>query len=139
MFDRPVLGLFYRGIMMGYQDLKFTCQKCGAGALSYVKYAKCITPVSLMENSDIEYGQSIIDEDDSLATLNGFVCKSCGTIIEHCGVRLEDEKQLIDYLAMEPFDRLHQQQEYLELVDAQVYAQEQAENEQLCDHEITGD
>jgi len=115
---------------MCYKDLEFTCQQCGAKELSYQKYAKCITPVSLRKEGHMEYGQSTFDEDDYLATLNGFACRSCGTIIEHCGCRLETEKQLRNYLAIEPYDRLHQQQEYEELLDIQMYAQEQQEKEQ---------
>ena len=112
------------------KQLQFTCQKCGAHDLSYQKYAKCITPVSLQKNGHIEYGQSIIDEDDYLATLNGFACKSCGSLVEHCGVRMESERQLVDYLTMDPSDRQQQQQEYEELVDAQICAQEQKDKEQ---------
>ena len=88
---------------MSYKDLQFTCPKCGADKLSYQKYVKCVTPVSLQENGHIEYGQSIIDEDDCLAALNGFACRKCGVMIEHCGVRLQTEKELLDYLRMEPY------------------------------------
>ena len=84
------------------KDLQFTCRECGSDKLSYLKYVKCITPVSINKNGHIEYGQSIIDEDDYLATLNGFACKSCGSLIEHCGVRMESERQLVDYLTMDP-------------------------------------
>ena len=111
------------------ESLQFTCQHCRANELSYHQYAKCIMPAKL-QNGRIEYRQSIVDEDDSLATLNGFACRSCGRMIEHCGVRLQTEKELLDYLRMEPFDRLHQQQEYQELLDAQIHAQEQKEKEQ---------
>lgn len=117
-------------------ELQFTCLKCSAHELSYQKYSKCTAPVSLQANGHIEYGQFILDEDDCLAALNGFACGSCGTLIEHCGIRLETEGQLIDYLTMEPFDRLHQQQDYQELIAAQIYAQEQQEQE-LFNQEIT--
>ena len=124
--------------MCNNENLEFTCQKCGADKLSYQKYVKCTTPVSLLENSNVEYGQSIIDEDDYLATLNGFACKSCGGFIKHCGVRMESERQLVDYLTMDPSGRKQQQQEYEELIEAQIYAQEQKDKEQaLCDLEIT--
>ena len=53
-------------------------------------------------------------------------------------MRMETEKQLIDYLTMEPFDRQRQQQEHEELVEAQIFAQEHEEKEQaLSDQEIT--
>lgn len=115
--------------MSSIENVRFTCQKCGADKLSYQKYAKCKTPVLLQENGHIEYGQSVIDEDDYLATLNGFSCSACETLIEHCGVRVETEKELLDYLSMEPFDRQHQQQEYDEILGAQISAQEQKEKE----------
>jgi len=62
--------------------------------------------------------------------LNGFVCGSCGSLVEHCGIRMETEKQLIDYLTMDPDLREKEQAEYDELLDAQVSAQEQKEKEQ---------
>ncbi len=50
---------------------------------------------------------------------------------------METEQQLIDYLTMDPSDRQQQQQEYDELLDAQICAQEQKDKEQaLCDLEI---
>ena len=111
--------------MVTINEIKFECRQCGGNELGYLKYVKCTTPVLLKENGHVEYNQAIINEDDYLATLNGFACKTCGSLIEHCGVRLETEKQLIDYLTMEPFDRQHQQQEHEELVEAQMFAQEQ--------------
>lgn len=115
--------------MSSNKSVKFECRECGGGELGYQKYVKCITPVMIKDDNNLEYGQSIIDEDDYLATLNGFSCSACKTLIEHCGVRVETERQLIGYLSMEPFDRQHQQQEYEELLDAQIYAQEQKEKE----------
>ena len=114
---------------MDYKDLKFECRKCGSHELGHQKYVKCVMPVSVKEDGLMEYGPSEIDEDDYLAPLSGFACKSCGRLIEHSGVRLETEKQLIDYLAMEPFSRQRQQQQHQELIDAQIYAQEQKEKE----------
>jgi hypothetical protein len=111
-------------------ELQFTCQKCGDHELSYQKYAKCLTPVTVKNNNNLEYSQSMIDEDDYLAIQNGFACRSCGSLIEHCGVRMETEKQLIDYLTMEPFGRQRQQQEYEELMIAESDEQEQKEKEQ---------
>ena len=116
--------------MSVFKDLKFECRKCGSHELGHQKYVKCVTPVSVREDGPMEYGPSEIDEDDYLAPLSGFACKSCGRLIEHCGIRLETEKQLIDYLTMEPFDRQHQQQEYAEILDAQMYAQELMEKQQ---------
>ncbi|MBW8017947.1 MAG: hypothetical protein FVQ82_17390 [Planctomycetes bacterium] len=115
--------------MSNKKELQFTCQKCGGKELGYQKFVKCLVPVTIKDDNNMEYGLSIIHEDDYLAILNSFACGSCGSIIEHCGIRMETEKQLIDYLTMEPFDRLHQQQDHQELIDAQIDAQEQKEKE----------
>ncbi len=105
---------------------KFECRSCGSPELGYQKYVKFMTPVTLQENGNVEYGISQYDEDDYLAILNGFICTSCGSLVKHCGVRMETERQLVDYLTMDPQVRQQQQSEYDELVDAQSYEQEQA-------------
>ncbi len=101
------------------KELQFECRECGAHELGYQKYAKCIAPVSLQENGHMEYGISQYDEDDYMAILNGFACRSCGSLVEHCGFRMETEKELSDYLSMDPDVRQQQQSEYDECVDAQ--------------------
>ncbi len=84
------------------KKLQFTCRECGAHELGYQKYAKCIAPVSLQENGNVEYGSSVVDEDDYLCGDEGFICLNCETPLEHLGYRRETEKQLIDYLTMAP-------------------------------------
>jgi F0F1-type ATP synthase epsilon subunit len=124
--------------MVTSNGIKFECRQCGGNELGYQKYAKCMTPVSLLENGHVEYNQSIIDEDDYLAILNGFACRSCGSLIEHCGLRIQTEKELIDYLSMDHDVRQQQQSEYEEHMSAQSDEQERKEIEQaLCDQEIT--
>ena len=112
------------------ENVKFTCRECGAHELGYQKYAKCISPVFLQENGNMEYGSSAIDEDDYLATLNGFACRSCGSLIKHCGCTMGTEKQLLDYFAMDPQIREQQQQEYEALMSDHAYDQERKEKEQ---------
>ncbi len=106
------------------KELQFTCHECGANDMRYHKYVKFMTPVSLQENGHMEYGISQYDEDDSLAILNGFACRVCGSLVEHCGFRMETERQLIDYLTMDPQVREQQQSEHDELVDAKSSEQE---------------
>ena len=115
--------------MSNKKELQFTCQKCGDHELGYQKYVKCVMPVTIKNDNNLEYDLSIIDEDDYLAILNSFACGACGSLVEHCGIRMETEKQLIDYLTMEPDLREKEQAEYQELIDAQIDAQEQKENE----------
>ncbi|MBW8016588.1 MAG: hypothetical protein FVQ82_10395 [Planctomycetes bacterium] len=115
--------------MLENKELQFTCQKCGDHKLSYRKYVKCVMPVTIKNDNSLEYGLSIIDEDDYLATLNSFACGACGSLVEHCGIRMETEKQFIYYLSMDSEVRNKEQSEYDELIDAQIYAQEQKEKE----------
>ena len=110
---------------MERENHEFECCKCESNELAYQKYVKCITPVSVQENSHIEYGLSIYDEDDYLAVSNGFCCADCGHLIEHCGIRMETEKALLDYLTMYPNLRDRQQSNYDEQLEAQIVAQEQ--------------
>ncbi|MFH1615756.1 MAG: hypothetical protein ABIG61_11835, partial [Planctomycetota bacterium] len=84
------------------KKIKFQCSECGSKNLGYKKFVKCITPVSLQENGQLEYKLSEIDEDDYLATSNGFVCMDCGSFIEHRGCKMETEQELLSYLTMNP-------------------------------------
>ena len=119
------------------EKLEFVCSKCGSNKLAYHKYVKCITPVKLQENNYLEYLPSKIDEDDSLATCNGFGCLNCGEFVEHCGFHMETERDLLDYFKMDPIFRDKQQQEYEEILCVQIEAQEQLEKEIYFEDEIT--
>jgi len=112
------------------ENVKFTCRECGAHELGYQKYAKCINPVSLQENGHMEYGISVIDEDDYLCADNCFICLNCKSFVEHCGFRKETEQQLRDYLSMNSDVRKKEEMEHGEYIDGQIYAQEQKEEEQ---------
>lgn len=78
--------------------INFACQHCGSEYLGYQKYVRCIYPVST-ENGEIEYGPSVIDEENYLAVSCGFMCMSCGRLVEHCGNTFETENDFIDYLS----------------------------------------
>jgi hypothetical protein len=89
----------------------FLCQHCGSTGLGYQKYVKCIIPISL-ENRDIEYGLSIVDEDNYLAVSCGFSCMSCGRLVEHCGRTFETERDLIAYLSAPEYQISEERQLY---------------------------
>ena len=95
---------------------KFKCQKCGSKNLGLQKYVRCVTPVGTQKDSHIEYGLSKFDENDYLATENGFICLNCNAFIEHCGCKMETEDDLINYLKLSPKDRDKQQQVYDDFV-----------------------
>jgi len=116
--------------MIEKEVVKFKCRECGGEELGYQKYVKCITPVSLQENNNIEYGQSKFDEDDYLISQNGFICMDCESDVEHCGYIIQLEKELLDYLTMDPVLRDKEQAEYDEQLIAQIDAQEEQKIEQ---------
>ncbi len=92
------------------KKLQFTCRECGTHELGYQKYTKCMTPVSLQGNGHTEYGSSVIDETDYLCDDEGFVCLNCQAPLEHAGYLIKTEKELIDYLTMDPQVREEKEQ-----------------------------
>lgn len=113
------------------KKVKFECCKCHCNELAYKKYVECITHVKLQESGDTEYGMSKYDEDDYLCADNGYICMNCEAFVEHCGCRFEIEKDLLDYLTMDPAVRTLEQQEYEESLKALV--DEQKDRESLAD------
>ena len=118
--------------MTDKNSIDFECLKCGGNKLVYQKYAKCLTPVSIPDNEHVKYGLSSFNEDDYLTVSTGFCCAGCNILIEHRGIRMETEKDLLDYLTMEPYLREHQKQEYDERLEAQIVAQDEQDAEQEC-------
>ena len=112
---------------MSKEKVEFKCKKCGSNKLGYQKYAKCITPVS-QENGNIKYSLSEINENDYLCVSNGFICMTCKSLVEYCGLRFETEKDLLDYFKMDPGLREQQQKEYEEQLSAMIDAQAEQEN-----------
>ncbi len=112
------------------KKFQFNCEKCRSNELGYQKYVKCVIPVSLQESGHMEYGLPNYDEDDYLATLNGFMCKACGSFVEHCGYKMVGEKEFKQYLTVDPEVRVKEQHDYEEVLCAQSNEQEQRENEQ---------
>lgn len=119
---------------MEKENCEFKCWKCGGNKLAYQKYIKSLTPVSLQENGQIEYGLSVYDEDDFLTASNGFVCVECRLMLEHCGVSLETEQAVLDYLTMDPYVGQRQQAEYDEQLEVQIEAQDEQNTERECHH-----
>lgn len=117
-------------------NLQFTCRKCGSHELGYHKYVKCITPVSIQETGQMEYGPSNCDEDDYICADNCFICQNCKAFVSHCGWKMETEKELIDYLNMDPKVREKEEKEHGEHISAVISAQEQ-ERQALLDAEIS--
>ena len=118
--------------MLENKNVEFTCRECGAHELGYQKYVKCVTPafLNVKENGHIEYGQSVIDEDDYLDTLKAFACRSCGRLIEHCDYRMETERELLNYFAMDPIVREKEEMEYKAFMSTPINVQDLKNKEQ---------
>ena len=114
---------------MNFENLVFKCSKCGSNKLAHQKYVKCITPVILPENSDLEYGLSKCNEDDYLCADNGYICMNCQKYVQHWGNKFETEKELLDYLTMDPTVRAKEQQDYDEYVQAKADQKKRQEYE----------
>ena len=117
-------------------NLQFTCVKCGSHELGYQKYVKCIAPVKLQQNGHVEYGLSEFDEDDYICADDYFMCLNCGKAVEHCGWEMKTEKELIDYLNIDPNIRKKEEKEHEEYIAAVISDQEQ-ERQALLDAEIS--
>jgi predicted RNA-binding Zn-ribbon protein involved in translation (DUF1610 family) len=97
-FDRPVLGLFIRRIIMPENNYsKFTCPKCGSNKLAYQEYVKNITPAEFMSCGKLYYTPATINEDDFVPEARGFCCRDCGHKLTYCGHQVTTEKEVWDY------------------------------------------
>jgi len=115
---------------------KFTCKKCGSVKLGYKKFVKCITPVVISPDGKIEYLQSTVDEDNYIWAENSFICLTCGEKVTYCGCDLKTEDELIDYLSKDKEEIEIEEKEYQELLEAEIYLQEQKDKEVYCPDEV---
>lgn len=111
---------------------EFACIECDSRRLAYQKYVKHVTPVFQDENGNCEYLPPRIDEDDFAGTGYGFVCWDCGHPLEHAGCWIQTEEELRDYLNMDMWLRIHEENLYedriaLEEWDQQLHDWEQIE------------
>jgi len=100
--------------MFSKKKVSFECRECGSNELGYQKYVKCVMPVLIKDDGQMEYSLSKIDEDDYLITENSFICMNCKGSVKHCGCEFETESDLLDYLVIDPVVRDKDQQEYEE-------------------------
>ena len=98
--------------------VQFECRECSSSQLGYQKYVKCLTPVSINDDGQMEYGLSEVDEDDYLYADNCFICMNCKGRVDHCGYKFEIEADLLNYLSMDPDVLKKEQREHEENLDA---------------------
>jgi hypothetical protein len=110
--------------------IKFTCSKCGSNRLAFHEYVKSITPAEFMSCGKLYYTPATIDEDDFMPEARGFRCRDCGHMLERCGHQITMEKELFDYLSMDPVVREKEQGEYDEHLKVVIDEQDAQESEQ---------
>ena len=103
------------------EEVKFECRECGGGELAYQKGVMCIMPVVILADGHMEYGQLENGNDDEFCLDNGYICMDCEKLLYHCGHGIRTEKELFDYLTMDPVVREKEQTEYDESLKAQKY------------------
>lgn len=98
----------------------FKCRDCGSTNLGYQKWVEAVMPVQIHEDGHIEYHQAVIDEDNDLGGVCGFICMDCKDELSFCGCRIQTEEELISYLTLDPADREEQEKEYQETLEAEI-------------------
>lgn len=81
------------------ESLEFKCHKCGSNKLACIKRMKCITPVEIISNGNLNYDPAIIiDTGDCSNNTEKFCCKECETLLVHYNGFVKTEKELWGYL-----------------------------------------
>ena len=79
-----------------------------------LRYRKYVLAEADVEYQDgvFHYDEAIIDTDDSINIERGYKCRDCGHLVAHCGYWVDNEKDLIAYLIMDPSIRDEEQYSY---------------------------
>jgi len=80
---------------------KFRCHHCGSNKLAYTEYVRHLIPVEPDQNGNYVYLYPVTDEDDSVVTEQGYCCRECGQMLQHHTLRIQTEKELLNYLHSE--------------------------------------
>ena len=107
----------------------FTCQKCSSNQLSFEKWIQSREEVVFHPNRHIEYCQAEVNEEKDLGGMSGFVCGTCGNKLCYLGCRIETEKELIDWLCLDPQERQEREKEYQECLDVQAEEEQKRQSE----------
>lgn len=111
--------------------IKFICQKCKSSKLGHQKWVRSCSPVKIHPNNHTEYEQAIINEDNELGGVDGFVCMDCGQELYFCGCRIQTEDELTSYLSLDQDKREEQEKLYQESVEEGIRHEEQREQDEI--------
>ena len=82
-------------------SIKFECKECGSGELAFSRYAKCLIPVVIIDDGQLEFLESIVDSDDYIDNEDYFCCFDCGSHVGDHTDPLQTEQELLEYLSSE--------------------------------------
>ena len=94
----------------------FNCRRCGGTNLAYQKWVEACMTAQIHDDGHIEYHQAVIDEDNDLGGVGGFVCMDCKDELYFCGCRIQTEEELTSYLSLDQLDREEQNRLYKESI-----------------------
>ena len=75
---------------------KFICKECSSEELAFTSYVKCLIPVVIGENGNVQYLEPIVNSDDYIQNTSYFCCSGCGSPV---GNHLQTEQDLLEYLS----------------------------------------
>lgn len=97
----------------------FKCLKCGSTNMGYQKWVESCSPAVIDSEGHVEYKMAIVDKDNELGAVDGFVCMDCKDTLCLRGSQVETEGELIFYLSLTPEERYDLGTAYLDNFDDQ--------------------
>ena len=83
----------------------FKCKECGSGGLAFSRYAKCLIPVVITNDGQLEFLEAVVNSDDYIDDEDYFCCFECGSRVGDHTDHLQTEQELLDYLSGEVGDK----------------------------------
>ena len=100
--------------------LEFHCTECSSIRLGYQQWVESVSPVVIDSEGHVKYREAVVDTDNELGAVGGYVCGDCKHPLSFCGCRIETEAELISYLSLDPANKEEQEQQYQEEVAAEI-------------------
>jgi hypothetical protein len=106
-----VISNYFKNIRLKMSN-KFICKECGCEELVFTIYAKCLIPVLIREDGNLEYLEPIVNSDDYMDNTDYFCCYDCGSHVGDSTNCLHTEQELLKYLS----SQVVRQNEMLEIL-----------------------
>ena len=83
----------------------FKCLKCGSTNLGHQQWVESVSPVVIDSEGHAEYKKAIVDTDNELGAVGGYVCGDCKHPLYFWGNPIDSEIELNNYLKLSPEER----------------------------------